>query len=114
MTEREIFSVQNFFDQLILVYDNFQSMEIAAEKLNKMKQKNKQPFSAFISGFEKKMLETGGMDFNDQVTKTFLLWIAMRSFLLRLFLCLWFKLTRAVLRECLHNVYVVTRLSGAI
>ena len=26
MTEREIFSVQRFFDQLILVYDNFQSM----------------------------------------------------------------------------------------
>ena len=36
-----------------------------------MKQKNKQPFSAFISGFKKKMLKTGGMDFNDQITKTF-------------------------------------------
>ena len=71
MTEREIFSVQRFFDQLILIYDNFQSMEIAIKKLNKMKQKNKQPFSAFISGFKKKMLKTGGMDFNDQITKTF-------------------------------------------
>ena len=70
MTEREIFSVQRFFDQLILVYDNFQSMEIAAKKLNIMKQGNKQPFSTFISGFEKKMLEAGGMDFNDQITKT--------------------------------------------
>ena len=29
-------------------------MEIATEELNKMKQKNKQPFSKFISGFEKK------------------------------------------------------------
>ena len=27
--------------------------------MNKMTQKNKQSFSAFISGFEKKMLETG-------------------------------------------------------
>ena len=54
MTEREIFSVQKLFDQLILVYDNFQSMEITAKELNKMKQKNKQQFSAFISGFEKK------------------------------------------------------------
>ena len=71
MTEREIFWVQRFFDQLILVYNNFQSMEITAKKLNKMKQWNKQPFSTFISGFEKKMLKTGGMDFNDQITKTF-------------------------------------------
>ena len=37
-----------------------------------MKQKNKQPFSAFISGFEKKRLKKGWMDFNDQITKTFL------------------------------------------
>ena len=63
--------MQKLFDQLILIYDNLQSMEIAAEELNKMKQKNKQPFSTFIPGFEKKMLETGGMDFNDQITKTF-------------------------------------------
>ena len=72
MTEGETFSVQGLFDQLILIYDNPQSMEIAAKELNKMKQGNKQPFSTFISGFEKKMLEAGGMDFSDQVTKTFL------------------------------------------
>ena len=36
-----------------------------------MKQKNKQPFSTWISDFEKKLLKTGGMDFNDQITKTF-------------------------------------------
>ena len=47
-------------------------MEITVKKLNKMKQANKQSFSAFISGFEKKMLETGGMEFNDQTTKTYL------------------------------------------
>ena len=41
MTERETCSVQGFFGQLILVYDNPQSMEIAAKKLNKMKQGNK-------------------------------------------------------------------------
>ena len=72
MIERKTFSVQRFFDQLILVYDNLQSIKIAAKELNKMKQWNKQPFFTFISGFEKKMLETGGMDFSDQVTKTFL------------------------------------------
>ena len=61
--------MQRFFDQLILIYDNFQSMEIEIRELNKMKQKNKQSFSTFISCFEKKMLETGGMDFNNQITK---------------------------------------------
>ena len=54
MAEQEKISVQFFFDQLILAYDNFQSIKIAAKKLNKMKQKSKQPFSTFISGFEKK------------------------------------------------------------
>ena len=56
MTERETFSVQRLFNQLIIAYDNPQSMEIAARELSKMKQGNKQSFSAFISGFEKKML----------------------------------------------------------
>ena len=46
-------------------------MEIAAKELNKIKQKNKQPFSTFISNFEKKNVGNGGMDFNDQITKTF-------------------------------------------
>ena len=71
MTERETFSVQGFFNQLIIVYDNFQSMEITVKELNKMKQGNKQSFSAFISGFDKKMLGTGGMEFNDQTTKIY-------------------------------------------
>ena len=35
-----------------------------------MKQKNKQPFDVHFI-FRKKMLETGGMDFNDQITKKF-------------------------------------------
>ena len=72
MTERETFSVQRLFDQLILAYNNLQSMEIAAKELNKIKQGNKQPFFTFIWGFGKKMLETGGMDFSDQITKKFL------------------------------------------
>ena len=63
MTEREIFSVQRFFDQLILIYNIFQSMEIITKKLNKMKQQNKQPFSTFISGFEKKNWKRGGEGF---------------------------------------------------
>ena len=41
MTERGNFSIQRFFNQLILIYDNFQSMEIVTKKLNKMKQGNK-------------------------------------------------------------------------
>ena len=51
ITEREIFSFQRILDQLILVYDNFQWMETYNEKMNKIKQINKQPFS---TGFEKK------------------------------------------------------------
>ena len=39
MMEQEIFSSQRFFDQLILIYDNFQSMGIATKESNKMKQK---------------------------------------------------------------------------
>ena len=58
MAEREIFLVQNFLDQPILVYDNFQSMEIATKELyglkKKKKKKKKNPFWTFTSGFEKK------------------------------------------------------------
>ena len=53
MKQREIFSIQFFFDQLILVNDNFEFMEITTKNLNKMKQKYKQPLLTFISGFEK-------------------------------------------------------------
>ena len=62
MAERKKNSVQKNFDQLILIYDNFQSMEIATKELKKMKQGNKQPFSTFISGFEKK-IGNGGVEF---------------------------------------------------
>ena len=72
LKQREIFSVQGFFDQLILVYANFESMEITKKDLNKVKQKNKQPFSTFISGFGKNMLEAWGINWNDQIAKTFL------------------------------------------
>ena len=71
ITEWENFSVQFFFYKLILTYDNPQSMEITAKNLNKMKQ-GKPPFSTFISNFEKKMLETGKIKFNNQNTKIFL------------------------------------------
>ena len=69
MTEREIFSVNFFFPQLILIYDNFQSIKIAAKKLNKIKQNNKQCFRRSFR-ISKKKLKTGGRDFNDQITKT--------------------------------------------
>lgn len=41
-----------FFDQLILVYDNFEYIKTTRKNLNKMKQRNKQPFSTFISGLD--------------------------------------------------------------
>ena len=53
-------SVKDFIAQLRLAYDNPELLEIAVRKLNDMKQGNK-PFSAFISGFEKTMLETGSL-----------------------------------------------------
>ena len=59
MTEREKFSMQRFVDQLILIYVNFLSMELATKKLNNMKQWNKHSFSTFISGFEKKNVGNG-------------------------------------------------------
>ena len=71
MTGRENFSVQKLFDQLILIYDNFQSMEIAAKKLYKKKQKINNRFQRSFRVSKKKLLKTKGMDFNDQITKTF-------------------------------------------
>ena len=58
------------FTQLRLVYDNPEFMEIAVRKLKAMKQGGKS-FSTFISGFEKTMLEAGGLHWN-QVKKSFL------------------------------------------
>ena len=58
------FSVQALFEQLKLVYDNPESMEIAAKKLNTMKQGGK-AFSAFISNFEKTMLEANGLNWDE-------------------------------------------------
>ena len=60
MTERDIFSVQRFFNQLILIYDSFQSMEITTKNLNEMKQKNKKHFRHSFRVSKKKMLKTGG------------------------------------------------------
>ena len=71
MTERENFSVQRFFDQLILVYDNSQSIKMATKEFNKMKQKNKQPFSTFISGLEKKCWKRGRWILKNKSRKRF-------------------------------------------
>ena len=65
------FLVKNLIAQLRLAYDNPESLEIAVKKLNDMRQKSK-PFSVFISGFEKTMLEVGGLNWDEQVKKTFL------------------------------------------
>ena len=69
--QRETFSVQGFFDQLILVYDNYVFIKIITKNLNKMKQGYKNPFSTFISRLGKKMSKTGEMDWNYQIMKTF-------------------------------------------
>ena len=71
MIQFGIFSVKNFIAQLRLVYNNPESREITARKLNDMKQRSK-PFSAFISGFEKTMLEIGSLNWGEQIKKTFL------------------------------------------
>ena len=47
------FLVNDFIAQLRLAYDNPESLEITARKLNDMRLGSK-PFSAFISGFEKR------------------------------------------------------------
>ena len=63
--------VKNLIAQLRLAYDNPESLEIAVKKLNDMKQRSK-PFSVFISGFEKTMLEAGNLNWDEQMKKTFL------------------------------------------
>ena len=63
--------MKDFIAQLRLIYNNPESREITARKLNDMKQRSK-PFSAFISGFEKTMLEIGNLNWDEQIKKTFL------------------------------------------
>ena len=65
------FSVKNLIAQLRLIYDNPESREITARKLNDMRQRSK-PFSVFVLSFEKTMLETGGLNWDEQIKKTFL------------------------------------------
>ena len=67
--KRGTFFVQFLFNQLILVYDNFKSMDITAKDMNTMKKKTHSPRLFQIS---KKRLETGEIIWNDQITKTFL------------------------------------------
>ena len=65
------FLVNDLIAQLRLVYDNPESREITVRNLNDMRQ-GSNPFSAFISGFEKTMLEAGSLNWDEQIKKTFL------------------------------------------
>ena len=90
------------FAQLKLAYDNPESMEIAARKLNVMKQGGKS-FSSFISGFEKTMLETGGLQWDEQVKKTFLN-TAITTDLQEALVATRFRLPTLVIENLLHGV----------
>lgn len=57
--------------QLQLAYNDSESAERAARKLSILRQGTK-PFSAFLAEFERTLLDAGGIDWADQVKKTFL------------------------------------------
>lgn len=72
MKQHGINSVVMLFNQLRLVYNNPVSTEIATKKSKAMEQKGKS-FATFLPGFEKTMLEAGGVQWDEQVKKTFLI-----------------------------------------
>ena len=57
--------------QLQIAYDDPESAERAARKLNTLRQGTK-AFNSFLAEFERILLDAGGIDWTDQVKKTFL------------------------------------------
>lgn len=57
--------------QLQIAYDDPESAERAARKLNTLRQGTKS-FNLFLAEFERTLLDAGGIDWSDQVKKTFL------------------------------------------
>lgn len=66
-----IATVQGLYSQLRIAYDDQESADRAARKLNVIRQGTK-PFKSFLAEFERTMLDAGGLDWSDQVKKTFL------------------------------------------
>jgi hypothetical protein len=64
-------SVEGLISQLQAAYADNESAERAARKLNMMRQGSK-PFSTFLAEFDRTILDAGGLDWSDQVKKTFL------------------------------------------
>ena len=65
-------TTEGLFEQLRLAYDDHESAERAARKLNTLRQGTK-PFSIFLAEFDRTLLDAGGLHWDEQVKKTFLM-----------------------------------------
>lgn len=66
-----LMTVEGLIGQLKAAYDDNETAERAARKLSTMKQ-GARTFSAFLAEFDRTILDAGGLDWVDQVKKTFL------------------------------------------
>jgi hypothetical protein len=64
-------SVESLIAQLRVTYEDNESAERAARKLNVIRQ-NSKPFNAFLAEFDRTILETENLNWSDQAKKTFL------------------------------------------
>ena len=64
-------TTEGLFTQLRTAYDDYESAERAARKLNVLRQGTK-PFSTFLAEFDRTILDAGGLYWDEQVKKTFL------------------------------------------
>ena len=64
-------SVEGLVEQLKAAYEDNESSERAARKLNVMRQGSK-PFGSFLAEFDRTLMDAGGLGWMDQVKKTFL------------------------------------------
>ena len=64
-------TIEGLIGQLKAAYDDNESAERASKKLSTLRQGTK-AFSAFLTEFDRTLLDTGGLDWADQAKKTFL------------------------------------------
>lgn len=64
-------TVEGLFKQLRNAYEDHESAERAARKLNVLRQ-GMTPFTTFLAEFDRTILEAGGLHWDEQVKKTFL------------------------------------------
>jgi hypothetical protein len=64
-------TVQNLLAQLKAAYDDVEATERASRKLAQLKQGGRS-FNNFLAEFDRTLLDAGGLNWNDQVKKTFL------------------------------------------